>query len=98
MRYVPVTATSSFQPIRSNSPNAVYSFHPVQGSFSCPPVLSGHDLRGELEVPMATGRAATSQKTQKATTTTPRNLNNQKKCRLEQRRNRRTSTSVGTKV
>ena len=78
MRYVPVTATSSFQPNRSNSPNAVYSFHPVQGSFSCPSVLSGHDLRGELEVPMATGRAATSQKTQKATTTTPRNLNNQK--------------------
>ena len=30
MRYVPVTDTSSFQPIRSNSPNAVYSFHPVQ--------------------------------------------------------------------
>ena len=41
MRYVPLTATFSFQPIGSDLPNAVYSFRSIQGSFSCPSVLSG---------------------------------------------------------
>lgn len=71
MRYVPLPATSSFQPIGSDLPNAVYSFRPIQ----CPPVLSGHD---ESESPMVTGQAATSKKTQKATASTQKISNNQK--------------------
>lgn len=42
-------STSSFQPIGSDLPNAVYSFRPIQSSFSCPPALSGHDESEDTE-------------------------------------------------
>ncbi|CAH3190346.1 unnamed protein product [Porites lobata] len=71
-RYVPLRAPScSFQPIRSDSPNPVFPLQPVQGRFSCSPVLYGHDVHpDEFNNPMmATGRAAASQ-TQKSEATT----------------------------
>ena len=69
------------QPIRYDSPNAVYPFQPVQGRFSCSPVLSSLDVHDEFETPMATtGRTATSKRVEKASTskTTQRSSSKQK--------------------
>ncbi|CAH3162535.1 unnamed protein product [Porites lobata] len=95
-RYVPLRAPScSFQPIRSDSPNPVFPLQPVQGRFSCSPVLYGHDVHpDEFNNPMmATGRAAASQ-TQKSEATTKK-VQTTKDCRLDKRRNGRTTAGVG---